>query len=210
MRRIFRGAPGGASQFFSRLNVMTTISRSGVEGFTLIEIMVTLGIIGTLAAVASGVVPNLLSQARADGAVAETLNVLRVARDRAIGERRNIEVHFITPNHIQIVREEIVITGPPVTTVIADTYLQSSQKFLQFTGQGDTPDGFGGSGPVAFGATPVYMFTSEGTFVDSVGDVLNGTVFLGRPGDPYSARAITVFGPTALLNTYKWVGRWVE
>jgi len=173
-----------------------TNSASHVEGFTLIEMMITLAIIGICAAGAAIMVPNFLSQSRADGAVAQALNTLRVARDRAIGERRNIELHFITPNHIQIVRQE---------------YLEADQKFLLFTGLGDTPDQFGvSSNPVAFATTPV-MFTSEGTLVDTVGDVTNGTLFLGKTGDSSSARAITIFGTTALLRTWRWSKtQWVE
>lgn len=188
-----------------------TNSASHVEGFTLIEMMITLAIIGICAAGAAVMVPNFLSQSRADGAVAQALNTLRVARDRAIGERRNIELHFVTPNHIQIVRQEIVLAGPAVTTVVSDTYLEADQKFLLFTGLGDTPDQFGvSSNPVAFATTPV-MFTSEGTLVDSVGDVTNGTLFLGKTGDSSSARAITIFGTTALLRTWRWSKtQWVE
>jgi Tfp pilus assembly protein FimT len=173
--------------------------------------LVTLAIIGTVAAVAAVAVPNLLSQSRADGAIAQALNTLRVARDRAIGERRNIELRFITPNHIQIVREEIVQSGPAVTTVVADTYLEGGQKFMLFTGQGDTPDLFGvSSNPAAFSSVPV-MFTSEGTLVDSIGDLTNGTLFLGKPGEPDSARAISIFGTTALLRTWRWSkSQWVE
>ena len=55
------------------------------------------------------------------------------------------------------------------------------------------------------------MFTSEGTFVDQQGDPLNGTLFLSVPGDPSSARAITMFGPTALIRAWRWNGQeWVE
>src|ERR1700730_16702929 len=124
MRRIFRVARSAASSYASRRQVMKRHLRSNVGGFTLPEMLITLGIIGTVAAGAAITMPNLVSQSRADGAIAQALNTFRVARDRAIGERRNIELHFINPNHIQIVREEIVITGPPVTTVVSDTYLE--------------------------------------------------------------------------------------
>jgi hypothetical protein len=76
---------------------------------------------------------------------------------------------------------------------------------------GDTPDQFGGAGAIAFGSSPERLLTSEGTLVDSSGDVLNGTLFLAIPGDRTSARAITIFGATALFRTWRWDGRrWVE
>lgn len=187
---------------------MKKTSRANVEGFSLIEILVVMAIIGTMAAAATVVVPTLINQSRSDGAVAQTLNTLRVARDRAIGERRNIEVRFLGTNHIQIARQEI---PGPATTVLSDTILEGGERYLQFTGVPDTPDYFGSAGPIAFGSTQTIMFTSEGTFVDSVGDVLNGTVFLGKPGLPTTARAITIFGTTALLHTWKWDGtQWTD
>jgi hypothetical protein len=55
------------------------------------------------------------------------------------------------------------------------------------------------------------MFTSEGTFVDANGDVLNGTLFLSIAGEKNSARAITVFGTTGLLRVWRWDGqKWTE
>ena len=69
--------------------------------------------------------------------------------------------------------------------------------------------------PLAFGTViaplPTIMFTSEGTLVDSSGDPVNGTVFLGTGIDKSSARAVTIFGTTALLRTWKWDGaKWAE
>jgi hypothetical protein len=47
--------------------------------------------------------------------------------------------------------------------------------------------------------------------VDNTGDVLNGTLFMAVPGEPNSARAISVFGATAFLRTWRWNGSaWVE
>ena len=107
-------------------------------------------------------------------------------------------------------RQELPV-GSGITTVISDTYLESGQKFVQVTGVPDTPDAFGGTPPIAFGSATAMMFTSEGTFVNSVGDPLNGTVFIGVPGQPTSARAITMLGTTALVHPWRWDGkRWVD
>jgi hypothetical protein len=55
------------------------------------------------------------------------------------------------------------------------------------------------------------MFTSEGTLVDGNGDPINGTLFFGVTGDPTSGRAVTIFGPTALLHQWRWDGiQWVS
>ena len=190
---------------------MNTRLRSNVDGFTMVEMLTVLAIAGVLMAAAIMVMPGVLSQGRSDGGTAQALNALRLARDSAIDQRRNIEVHFLGKNHIQTVRDEIGLNFVAAgTTTLSDVYLES-QQFTQFTGLGDTPDHFGASGPIAFGTTPTYMFTSEGTFIDAMGDVLNGTIFLGTPGQTPTARAITIFGPTALLHVWKWSGStWVD
>ena len=47
--------------------------------------------------------------------------------------------------------------------------------------------------------------------VDQNGDPVNGTVLLGRYDDPMSARAVTIFGPTALIRQWRWGGsRWIR
>ena len=185
---------------------------ANADGFSLIEMLTVVAVAGVIMATAVAVMPNLINQSKSDGGVAQVLNTLRLARERAIGERRNIEVRFIGNNEIQVVRDEIGAGGVAAgTTTVSDVIIEN-QIFTQFTGLGDTPDHFGSSGPVAFGASPSHMFTSEGTFIDSTGDVLNGTIFLGAPtGDKMTARAITILGSTALLHTWKWNGSaWIE
>ena len=77
-------------------------------------------------------------------------------------------------------------------------------------GQGGAPIKVPASGTLAASAF-VVTNTAAYTFVDANGDVLNGTVFLGSPGDPNSARAVTIFGPTALLRPWRWNGKqWTE
>jgi prepilin-type N-terminal cleavage/methylation domain-containing protein len=205
---------------------MKNYIRSNAKGFSLIELIITVGLISTVMVGVAAVMPGMLKTAQADEASAVVVNTLRLARDRAIGERRNMDVVFTLPNRIQIVREEIVFdttsqtwgsssTGTTNTTVL-DTYLSDNQRFQYFTGMADTPDGFGTTNaPLAFGPTPgtisTVMFTSEGTLVDPTGDSINGTVFLGLGSDRSSARAITIFGTTALVRGWKWDGaKWIE
>ena len=75
----------------------------------------------------------------------------------------------------------------------------------------DTPDLFGHTGAIAFGSTPTIRFTSDGSLIDSSGDVLNGTVFLAIDDKAASARAVTIFGATGLIRSWKWNGTaWVN
>jgi hypothetical protein len=51
------------------------------------------------------------------------------------------------------------------------------------------------------------MFTSDGSFVDANGDPANGTIFMGKPGRVETAHAITFFGATGLIRTWKFSGQ---
>jgi type II secretory pathway pseudopilin PulG len=177
-------------------------------GFSLVEIVAVVGIVGTIMGISVPALMTLIADSRSDGAAASAVSAMRVARDRAIGERRNFELRFIPPNQIQLAR--VALTGG-ITTIVSDTFLEGNLEFMHVDGTGDTPDGFGSTAEVAFGASPTRMFTSEGTFVDAVGDPLNGTVFLAAKGIPNSSRAITILGATALIHSWRWNGRaWID
>jgi Tfp pilus assembly protein FimT len=186
-------------------------------GLTLLEVLIVVGLLGTLAAMAIMVSPAFLKSARADAGITQALDTLRLARDTAISQRRNVRVVFVGLTAIQTLREDIgangAITG---TTILRTTELENHMQFRIVPEAPNTPDGFSLAdstvgGAVAFGSSPTRMFTSEGTFVNQQGDFQNGTVFLAIPGDPTSARAITIFGPTALIRAWRWNGReWLE
>jgi hypothetical protein len=96
-------------------------------------------------------------------------------------------------------------------TLISDTELEGGQNFVVFAALPDTPDLFGKTAAIKFTGTGPWMFTSDGSFIDSNGDVSNGTVFLGVPNQPFTARAVTVFGVTGLMRAWKWRGStWFE
>ena len=182
------------------------------RGFSLVELMVVVAIMATVAATAVLLTPEFRRQARADSGIQQAMNAVRFAREIAVSQRRNVRLVFVAPNRIQLVREDINAAGVVIgTTLMSTIFLEGAMEFRQFAGQGDTGDGFGLAGPIAFGPSATRLFTSEGSFVTAAGQPLNGTLFLGRINEPKSARAITVFGPTALIKAWRWDGvKWVE
>ena len=193
------------------------VRRRNEAGFTLLEVLVVVALLGTLAAMAIMVSPAFLKSARADAGIEQAMDTLRLARETAISQRRNVRVVFVGLDAIQTTREDIgangVVTG---TTVLRTVQFENRMQFRVVSGVPNTPDGFSlanaaSGGALAFGTATTRMFTSEGTFVNQAGDVLNGTIFLSIQGDSLSARAITIFGPTALIRAWRWNGRdWVE
>ena len=187
-------------------------------GFTLLEVLIILAIIGLLVSTSVLLLPDVVRAAKADSGSSQLLSALRAAREQAITERRNFVVSFVGTDRLRVQREElgvdgsgnIIVTGQ---TVVSTTALDQGVEFLRFApGVPDTPDGFSpGVAAVSFTGNAPWRFTSEGTLVSQSGDVVNGTVFLGRANDPTSARAITLFGATALLREWKWSGAaWFE
>jgi type II secretory pathway pseudopilin PulG len=170
--------------------------------------MITVGIVAVIGGIAVGSLMSMVRESRADSGVVAAVNVLRLARDRAIGERRNFQVRFIAPNQIQIARENI---PGPTTTVVQDLFLENKFEFRVMPSVPDTPDRFGLNGAISFGPSATRVFTSEGTFVDSTGDPLNGTVFMAIEGQLQSQRAITILGSTALIHPWSWNGKlWTD
>jgi prepilin-type N-terminal cleavage/methylation domain-containing protein len=195
---------------------MTRTNNSGLRGeagFTLAELMITVGILGTLAIMAVMVSPAFTNTAKADSGTEQVLDLFRSAREVAVSQRRNVEIRFIGNNGLQTVRRDIGAGGVQTgLTTLRTIQLENKMELRKDPAvTADTPSGFGNAAATNFGATGARMFTSEGTFVDANGDVLNGTVLISNPAMVNSQRAVTVMGATALIRAFRWDGRkWVE
>ncbi|MBK9239292.1 MAG: prepilin-type N-terminal cleavage/methylation domain-containing protein [Acidobacteria bacterium] len=173
------------------------------EGFTLLEVLVTIGIIIVLSGITVAVMPVALISARSDSSAATVVAVMRVAREEAISQRRNMQVVFTAPNKITVSRIEV---PGPGTTLVREAFLGTNYSFMLFVGVPDTPDAFGNATATAFPGATSILFTSSGELVDQGGDPVNGTIFIGRTGETLSARAVSIFGPTALIRQWRWAG----
>lgn len=172
-------------------------------GFTLLEMVIVLGIIIVGSAIVIPVSRQMVRDADSDSSLELTATFLQGARNRAISERRNIVLTFLTDHSMQIERVEV----PSGTQTVLDTLtLNGDEQFLKMDGTTDTPDLFGNAANVNFTGTQPVMFTSDGSLIDSAGDVANGTIFIARPDAPDTARAISITGVTGLLRKWKWRG----
>lgn len=177
-------------------------------GFTLAEVLVVVALIAVGTAVAIPVTMATVDRAKNDSAVSVTQAFVDGARDRAVAERRNLELRFEAPNTLKLDRVEV---PSGVKTLVGELQLEAGQEFYKFSGLPDTPDAFGGSTAIYFSGTGPWMFTSDGSLIDSAGDISNGTIFFADPDKYDSARAMTVFGVTGLIRVWKWRGaQWSE
>ncbi len=176
----------------------------GQSGFTLIEMMMVVGIVGVLASMAVLQVSASRPSMIGDGGMRMITAELNSARETAISQRRQMEVTFVGNNTIRITRRNI----PNGTTIMREVPFESGLTFAVLDGTPDTPDAFGnGNATIA----PTIMFTTDGSLINNAGAPVNGSVFFLVPGMPQSFRGITILGATGRVRAYRWTGtKWTR
>ncbi len=168
----------------------------------MVELLIVAALMTTVLAIGLGFFRAATATVQGDADLRILEWQLKLAREVAINQRRSVEVRFTAPNMVTVVRRNI----PTGTTLMSTAVLEHNAQFMLFGSVPDTPDGFGRAAPVSFGGATTIMFTPDGMFTDATGNPVNGSVFLGQPGRVTTARALTVFGPTATIRTYRWDG----
>lgn len=190
--------------------------RNSERGFTIVELLVVVGMIFVIAAMAMVQLQPAWQQAQANAGMNQIKSVMRTARETAISQRRTIAVKFTGTNTISLYQYVVVgATSTLATTPFLTMPIQKNVNFMTFAAMPDTPDAFGlpggGSGiefGLVVGGPPTGMqFQSDGTFTDGTGIPINGTVFLGVTNIPATARAITVLGNTGRVRAYYGTGK---
>jgi prepilin-type N-terminal cleavage/methylation domain-containing protein len=185
----------------------------GSGGFSLLELLIVIALIGILAAVAIGVTPEAVRTAKGQAGVQELSAFLKRHREMAVSRRRNIEVAFTAPNVVTTFQRAVPDppNPTPAPTQLETLRLQGGVEFQLFGGVPDTPDAFGNANAVELGGADPVMFTSEGSFTDVNGDPINASLFVAIDNQETSVNALTIVGTTAAVRTWRWDGsRWVR
>lgn len=171
-------------------------------GFTLIDTMMALMLIGILAAMATFQIGAVRPALQGDGAMRVVMSELNAARDLAIAQRRYMAISFVGTNQLRITREEV----PTGSTVLREVAFEAGMQYTLFSSLPDTPDSFGKGSATDFGSATIIRFGTDGALIDETGTPLNGTIFIAQPGVQTSYRAITIQGSTGRIRAYRWIG----
>jgi type II secretory pathway pseudopilin PulG len=194
---------------------MNTKNRSQ-KGFSTVELIIVIGVISVMTVLALPLVQNTVPYYRANAAMDQVIRMLRSARHSAISDRRITTISFIGTNQIQL--SQIPPNGGAPVALDIPTTLEGGAQFIVFPTVPDTPMLFGNATAISFtnpvnpgGGFPATQFLSDGSFGTAVGAPVNGTVFVGVPGQPSTARAVTILGSTGRIRAYHWDGTaWQE
>jgi len=192
---------------------MRQYSKRAQKGFSLLEILTALAIISIILAMAMLNYGSILPNFKANSAMDQLLYQLRSARERAIAHRREVQVQFVGTNQLTIKELWLVGTAPAATTVS----FEGGAQYMVFPSVPDIPApfNFGNSASIYFGGLsggpPIMKFSTSGALIDGGNTLVNGTVFMGIPGRPSTARAISILGATGRVREYHWDGsQWQE
>jgi len=205
---------------------------SKIHGFSLVEMLIVVGVVIILLAAAIIEIKPILMASRADSAVAYTENQIRLARERAIDERRLMRLTFTAPRTIfmefQFTDSTGAVTYAPVTlqagqTGAGITMLPNDVQFQTPPSPPATPPDNIGAQNNAFDffcagtacAGTILYFNPDGSIVNSTNDPVQGVVYMGRPSDPLSSRAVSFFGPTGKVKAWRYLKpssgkKWVQ
>jgi len=191
------------------------------RGFSLLELMIVIAIGLVMAGVSIMALMPLYKQNHVDAAYDTTLSVIRTYRSQSITQSRRYIINFIAPATIQVQYWGVGVPVSPAPVVVATYTLPADIQFAVQAGfPAATPDSFGtGIAAVDFdqgmglGSQNYIMFMPDGSSQDNLGNYNSGILYLCRPGDLPSSRAITVLGTTGRVRGWRLNAagtQWVE
>ncbi len=189
-------------------------AKGGENGFSLLEVVVVMGIMTVVLSFAVFASNNVMPNYKADSALNVVLGTLRQAKQTGVAQRRDVQVWIDQtasgPDQAQHINYQVVpVAGDERQPMVSIPLPQGTQMVLE-PGVPDTPMGFGNNAAVFIGnmdgGPAVMMFRSNGAFTDGNYALLNGTIYLGVPGQASTARAVTIMGGVANVQRYTWTG----
>lgn len=189
------------------------------SGFSLLEMLITITISLILTGVAVMTLQPILQKEHVNNAYNSTLTALHRAHDQAAADMRIYEVAFappvagtnggtITVTQFNAVTPTTLFTavlpadvtfhvepGVPTSNTVAPTTPDSFGTAASFFDFDQPPSGAGGG-------TTIYFYP-DGSAQDGNGNINNGVVYLGMPGQLNSQRAISLWGYTGRIRGWR-------
>ena len=181
-----------------------------MQGFSLIEMMAALGIGLIATAITFMSLQPALKQQHVTNAYNTTMMALRQARDQAVAQRMAYLVQFNAGTSTISISPVTALPGMLTATY---TLPQDVQFWIESgvpTNNAFTPDKFGTASHavdfdvnVGTGGQQQVYFYPDGSAQDKVNNLSNGVVYLARPKELLSSRAITVWGATGRIRGWR-------
>jgi prepilin-type N-terminal cleavage/methylation domain-containing protein len=200
------------------------MAASRQSGFSMLEMAIAISVSLILAGAVTVTMQTTFKQQLVNDAYNTTLTTLRRARDQSAADMRVYCVTFM-PAGVLVVNGNSINTGGyilvnetnPAGTLLFYGTLPPQVTFHLEPGlpntAATTPDGFGTAASIfdfdqppsgAGGGTVIY-FQPDGSAQDAAGNVNNGVVYLGTPGQLPTQRAITMWGYTGRIRGWTLV-----
>jgi Tfp pilus assembly protein FimT len=213
-------------------NMKTSHLNSGrdrrARGFSLLEMMIVVCVMMIVGGIGFMALQPALKDAKVNQAFESAMMPLRVARQRAIAERKQYIVCYgiaapggaLTPlgaptaQSIQTFRWDVGTALSAATQITALTLPQDIQFQIIAgvpNGAATVPDGFGNAtvsldfdqNVAGGGIKNQVMFMPDGSARDVNGNLNSGILYLARNGDLYSSRAVTLYGATGRIRGWR-------
>ncbi len=180
------------------------------RGFSLLEMMTVVAIGFIVAGIAFISFTPMNKQNHVDQAYDTTLSVIRSYRNQSITQSKRYILTFTSPGTITVQYWGKGVPVDPAPVTVATYTLPQDMQFAVQTGfPNPGPDGFGtGAAAVTLNSCVVIsqnciIFFPDGSGQDDLGNFNNGVIYLTRPGDMYSSRAITIWGATGRVRGWR-------
>jgi prepilin-type N-terminal cleavage/methylation domain-containing protein len=190
------------------------MSARKMHGFSMVEMLIVLAVIMIMLGTAFIQIGPMLKDSQANAALQTTLGMMRRTQEMAVDQRQVYRLTFTAPRTIQLDK----VTIDPVTKARVFTFqskidLPTQTQFTAVAGLPNTPttvpDGYGnGSVAIDFdrdfggGGTDIY-FQRDGRALDSANRVNNGLIYMCRPGELNSCKAVSLIGATGRVKGWR-------
>jgi prepilin-type N-terminal cleavage/methylation domain-containing protein len=186
------------------------------NGFSMLEMIIAISVSLILAGAVTLTMQTTFRQQLVNDAYNTTLTTLRRARDQSAADMRVYVVTFATATAGN--GGTITVTqNTPAGAILFTANLPPQVTYHLEPGLPNTilttPDGFGTATSIfdfdqppsgAGGGTVIY-FQPDGSAQDAAGNVNNGVVYLGTPGNIQNQRAVTLWGYTGRIRGWQLV-----